>query len=483
MNNYTIKQGDTLSGIALKNGTSVQELMSLNPSISNANKIYAGNAIVMPTPNNNIQTTTQQRMLDTKAQTDYNNLLAVKGIAGATQTPTPATTENGQVQDKNAAQQQAFDPNNPIAGVDSLYFSGITDPAQILAKSNGALDIDTINKRLETLNANPLYAESSKNMGELSKNLAALDTQKADFDRQMENLKIGMEAENKMAVDSIKATFSARRDQLKNSYDSLIKNREKMGYQSDSFKYTAPQMEGLITNDEQNYIMKLSELDAQEKSALLQAATAKTNNDWKSLSMTLENYNQINNERRQVLSDMLKISVETNKQMAAENKIKADATAMTGTKAQQKADSIAESIAAELKGLSETEKTAKLTEYATKYGLDIKTLQSSVINATNSLSKAGLDIANKTKTLNKSVGGTKSSGTSSKSSGTKKLTADQAIGKAITDFKAKMQKMGWRGVNPDDYNQWYNYIIQTYGWSVATKLEKAVSDAGLAIDN
>lgn len=42
---YTVKSGDTLSGIAVKYGTTVNKIMSLNPSIKNANLIYAGQKI------------------------------------------------------------------------------------------------------------------------------------------------------------------------------------------------------------------------------------------------------------------------------------------------------------------------------------------------------------------------------------------------------------------------------------------------------
>lgn len=43
--NYTIKYGDTLSGIAAQTGKSIQEILKLNPSISDPNKIRAGAAI------------------------------------------------------------------------------------------------------------------------------------------------------------------------------------------------------------------------------------------------------------------------------------------------------------------------------------------------------------------------------------------------------------------------------------------------------
>lgn len=59
MSTYTIQKGDTLSGIASKYGTSVSTLMSLNPYITNANRIYAGNSLNLPGAQTTTQSTTQ----------------------------------------------------------------------------------------------------------------------------------------------------------------------------------------------------------------------------------------------------------------------------------------------------------------------------------------------------------------------------------------------------------------------------------------
>ena len=48
MSTYTIKWGDTLSGIAKNNNTDINTLMNLNPYITNANKIYAGKTLQLP---------------------------------------------------------------------------------------------------------------------------------------------------------------------------------------------------------------------------------------------------------------------------------------------------------------------------------------------------------------------------------------------------------------------------------------------------
>ena len=46
---YVIKSGDTLSAIAQRNGTTVSALMQANPNITDANKIYAGQSLNIPT--------------------------------------------------------------------------------------------------------------------------------------------------------------------------------------------------------------------------------------------------------------------------------------------------------------------------------------------------------------------------------------------------------------------------------------------------
>lgn len=50
MDTYKIQSGDTLSGIAAANKTTVQDLMKLNPSITDANKIFAGTSINLKAP-------------------------------------------------------------------------------------------------------------------------------------------------------------------------------------------------------------------------------------------------------------------------------------------------------------------------------------------------------------------------------------------------------------------------------------------------
>jgi len=45
---YTVKQGDTLSKIATRNGVTIADLMKANPQISDPNKIYVGDVLNLP---------------------------------------------------------------------------------------------------------------------------------------------------------------------------------------------------------------------------------------------------------------------------------------------------------------------------------------------------------------------------------------------------------------------------------------------------
>lgn len=62
--NYKVKKGDTLSEIAKNNGTTVSQLMKLNPKIKNANRIIVGQSINLGTPKQNTKLTTSTQESD-----------------------------------------------------------------------------------------------------------------------------------------------------------------------------------------------------------------------------------------------------------------------------------------------------------------------------------------------------------------------------------------------------------------------------------
>ena len=80
MTTYTVKKGDTLSGIAKRYNTTVKQLQKWNPSlISDVNKISVGWVLNVPT---NIQSPTRCKTCEAfnKAIKDIQNLESVKAF-------------------------------------------------------------------------------------------------------------------------------------------------------------------------------------------------------------------------------------------------------------------------------------------------------------------------------------------------------------------------------------------------------------------
>lgn len=84
---YTVKQGDTLSEIALNNGTTIQDILNLNQSITNPNVISAGEQITLPDG----QTVQQAQQTTQVAQTQPVAQQPVQQVQQATTQQTSAT--------------------------------------------------------------------------------------------------------------------------------------------------------------------------------------------------------------------------------------------------------------------------------------------------------------------------------------------------------------------------------------------------------
>src|SRR5690606_10725762 len=81
---YTVKPGDNLSLIARVNGTTVATLMRLNPDIHDANRIYPGQRIQLPSGEPRRETRTVGQVADcSECAQEYVDLLhqARKGFS------------------------------------------------------------------------------------------------------------------------------------------------------------------------------------------------------------------------------------------------------------------------------------------------------------------------------------------------------------------------------------------------------------------
>ena len=99
-NIYTIKSGDTLSEIALEYGTTVSNILSLNPLITNPNLIYPGQNIIINTSNSNesvTNTTYTVKRGDTLSEIALKYNTTVSNLANLNNISNPNLIYPGQV--------------------------------------------------------------------------------------------------------------------------------------------------------------------------------------------------------------------------------------------------------------------------------------------------------------------------------------------------------------------------------------------------
>lgn len=166
MSTYTIKRGDTLSGIASRYGTDVSTLMGLNPYIKNANLIYAGNSLNLPG-----QQSAQQVTQTTAQPTTTQSTQAVQ--------PTQTTQQLAETYAKN----QTANTTNDTQALLNQYEKIAEQQKQGLAKQR-ELSASQINSQradvLKTYNDNARQAYINSMLGkknvELELSQAGLNT-------------------------------------------------------------------------------------------------------------------------------------------------------------------------------------------------------------------------------------------------------------------------------------------------------------------
>ena len=151
MSTYTIKRGDTLSGIASRYGTDVSTLMGLNPYIKNANLIYAGNSLNLPG-----QQSAQQATQTTAQPTTTQSIQAVQ--------PTQTTQQLAEAYAKN----QTANTTNDTQALLNQYEKIAEQQKQGLAKQR-ELSASQINSQradvLKTYNDNARQAYINSMLG------------------------------------------------------------------------------------------------------------------------------------------------------------------------------------------------------------------------------------------------------------------------------------------------------------------------------
>jgi LysM repeat protein len=244
MATITIQKGQTLSGIAKEQGTTVDALLKANPSIKNPNLIYAGSALALP---------------EAPKPTPV-----APGASGSPQ-PAPVTPSSTVTQ---RVDQISSPGTSPIPAKSTLYGADVPSNTSMLSQYRSELGLDTALKSiqdsqtsyLDTLKNLPkkgdLYKTERANRGidEMQTNLQSLDDRLATMENAINDSEKDIRdrtiASGGMVTESqTQRLVASEKNPLIEEYRKLLDQRNNLANKLNTADASAKEAAGMAYDD------------------------------------------------------------------------------------------------------------------------------------------------------------------------------------------------------------------------------------------
>lgn len=319
-----------------------------------------------------MQTTTAQRQADVKTQMKFDELASSKGMT------TPSTP----------------------AGWGSAVYGDPTKPSTITGYDNPeakALETKTVEAVQPWTPAKDDTPEMTAAKNSYKLEQEKRDKQFAEIDTTFNELKANSPIENQLVMDKIKAKYAKTKAILDQNMSNLAGLHEKQGYATGGNRYTQMQQAGILTNDANNLLIKMSELDSQEAAELLDASNARKKEDWDMLQKKMSMLDTINDNKASALKALNDLATAQLKSVTAEQKATEKAKLMGFPNVGAYAKSLAPTYAQETLSMDDAQLDEYVKTKAEELGIDATVLKSAVLEKRTALLK-------KTKASGKSTG-------------------------------------------------------------------------------
>jgi len=325
-------------------------------------------AVENNTPSVTIQNTEAQRKADQQTASKFDAIAQAKGLTPSTTTPTATGTTT-----------------TPVTTTDTITptttpTTTTTSPTTTTSTTNpwDVKEGDTP-EAIASKNATKTYIDS-------------LDKQTKEVNDYFDQMRANSPIENQVVMDQIKTKFAKTRELLAQNQADLLGVHEKMGYASGGNRYTQGQNAGILSNDVSNYLVKLSELDSQEATAIMEASQARKKGDWDMLSNKINMLDKIGDNRATALKNLNEIAVQQLKNAQSAKKI-TEAEMAGFSDAGKFAESLAPLYLEQIKSMDAKTAQEYLTNKSKENNIPIDVLKSAIYSqqGINEVEKAKLD--------------------------------------------------------------------------------------------
>lgn len=306
----------------------------------------------------------------------------------------------------------------------------------------------------------------------------AYAAKQVDFvNKTLDGLTAGSDAASQMMIQQIKAFYAAKAGEMEDSNSRILAGKTEAGLRNGDARYASDVNNGILTDEQQQGILRLADLQSQALQAISAAQKAQNDEDLTLFNDKMEKIKTINDDLATTISNLHKSVTDQQKQdlETANTQLNMKKTSLDIQTSQAKA--AAPALVQELGSMgSADDKASLIQETATQLGIDPMVLYGEVESASQANDKANLDLEN-TRSLiasrNKTTPSPDNGGTLSVSKEGLLTTASlTTLGAALTNGGTiggeDYNPRGGDGyVDPGLYNALYTNIKSKFGDTAA----------------
>lgn len=375
---YTVKSGDTLNKIVQGMGFSDYKAAGITSVPSgNFDLVREGEVINIPGKQSVQQTTTGMRTQAAVNSSKLDAELARLGISGLAK----GSQDEGQ---KTVSVVRDLDNGDGTRTV--TYSDGITARVQATKNQDGTESYKELSP------SEGVEYDESRDIG-LAEESAQKRVQYANqtLDSIQGRLGIATDA----LIESIKATYGARIQEMKDTNKRILQTKKQAGYRSGRAKYVSGVQAGILTDEEQAGIARVSDLEGKMLTLIAEAEQARSDKDLEVFNIRMKELNSASDDLRTAVQDIHKRAGDELKRIQDASKAQADKEKadfeMQLDRSERAAPALSDAIA---RLNTPEEQYALLAAYAEKTGVEPDILLGDIEEYTSANEKKNLDIEN-----------------------------------------------------------------------------------------
>lgn len=221
------------------------------------------------------------------------------------------------------------------------------------------------------------------------------EKEKDDANETLDGIYDLMNASTQRLIDGIKKTYESRIDQMEDTNKRLLASKQTAGYRSGRARYTPELQSGILSDEEQQGIIRVTQLEGEMLTLIAQAERAQAQDQLDVFNERMDRLTDIDNRLQEETENLLKAA---NDQLEAMKTAEKEAIELEEKERElitEKVGSNARAIADATKNLTEEDQIAAFTIFAEELGTDFNTLYGYVADIWDEQSERDLDMENK----------------------------------------------------------------------------------------